>query len=198
MTYSDIFFKFCFSGGDSKYFIDNIERFNFQHSVFDLAVISFLKVPLYFVLIHHLERTTILSFDSPQNPAEPATRNRKDLFIHQQKKYIAVLCALSVVTFIFTLIKGSFVLKQVLEHDLEYHSIHQTYFACIVWSIVTNLICVVLVGVSGVAMRKLQNQRVMKYYNSQGQEVDQNGKPLPTNASLYKLFVLVKPVSKYA
>ncbi|BFZ05409.1 hypothetical protein BsWGS_08448 [Bradybaena similaris] len=181
------------TGGDSKYFIDNIERFNFQRSVFDLAVISFLKVPLYFVLIHHLERTTILSFDLPQNPAEPATSNRKHIFIHQQKKYIAVLCVLSVVIFIFALVKGSFVLKQVLEHDVEYHSIHQTYFACIVWNVVTNLICVVLVGVSGLAMRKLQNQRVMKYYNSQGQEVDQNGKPLPTNASLYKLFVLVKP-----
>ncbi|CAG5125822.1 unnamed protein product [Candidula unifasciata] len=181
------------SGGDSEYFIDNIEKYHFRQSVFDVAVISLLKVPLYFLLIHHLERTTILSFDSPQNPTESVNRIHKQLFIRQQKKYIALLCILSFLIFSFALVKGSFILKQVLEQDVEFHSIHRTYYACVIWNIVASVACLVLSGVSGLAMKKLQNQRVMRYYNSLGQEVDQSGKPLATTASLYKLFVLAKP-----
>ena len=177
-------FLFSFPGGNSVFFIHNITKFNILHSVFDLAVISFCKVPLYFLLINCAEKITILRFSHPHNNA---LKSRGSLCT-------ASIVLVSLCVFVYCTVKGSFILDHYVNDD-DFIAMHPTYYACVIWCFVTSLLVFLLSAASPVGLRRLEKQRVLKYYNQQGQEVDENGKIKPDNANLFRLIGLAKPVS---
>lgn len=172
------------TGGDSDYFIDNIIKFNFFHSVFDLAVIAFCKFPIYFLLIEQAEKIAIQSLSQPNNRFLRARRNI----------FTSVIILLSFSTFVYSTVKGSLILDHYVKHDAS-ATMHPTYYACVIWCFATDLVVFLLSAALPVGLRLLKKQRVVKHYNEQGQEVDEDGKVKPKNANLFRLISLAKPES---
>ncbi|RUS83770.1 hypothetical protein EGW08_008476, partial [Elysia chlorotica] len=172
------------TGGNSDYFVHNITKFNILQSVFDLAVISLCKVPLFLLLIHRAEKITILRFSHQHN---------SDLKFRGNICWAAIVLV-SFSIFIYTTVKGSLILDH-YKNDDSFVALHSTYYACVIWCFVTSLLLLLLSAALPVGLRRLEKQRVLKYYNDLGQEVDEEGKVKPKNASLFRLVALAKPES---
>ncbi|XP_035829335.1 ABC transporter B family member 25 [Aplysia californica] len=170
------------TGGDSEYFIQNIKHYDLVLSVFDIALISFLTCPLYFTLAYYAEKTFILSIDVGYNT----------ILKSRQKKLFMATILLSFAVAAFSIVKGGLILKEILRND-SYPGMHSTYYACVIWTITTNMIILLLSCGSGLGLRMLARQRVKKLYNREGQEVDKEGKVIPRSASLLRLVSLAKP-----
>ncbi|GFR73008.1 ABC transporter B family protein [Elysia marginata] len=172
------------TGGNSDYFIDNITKFNILDSVFDLAVIAFCKAPIYLVVINFAEKIAILRFSHPDNSI---------------LKFRGLICTCGIVIFSFSIftystVKGSFILDHFLKDGASV-AMHPTYYACVIWCFVTSLVVFVLSATLPIGLRHLRKQRVLKHYNEQGQELDDEGKVKPKNANLFRLVALAKPES---
>ncbi|CAL1536178.1 unnamed protein product [Lymnaea stagnalis] len=171
------------TGGDSKYFIDNIKHFKLSESVFDLALLSMLKIPVYFCMVRRLEMTAIKFLDVSYNPV------LRSKFLSN----IAMLSSVSFLIFVFVVIKASLILEKIVTHDQNFFGMHPTFYACVIWCLVSSLLIFILSVVSKFGLRKLQRQRVIKFYNRHGKEVDKDGKPLPRKTNLVRLMGLAKP-----
>ena len=101
---------------------------------------------------------------------------------------------LSFSIFVYSTVKGGFILNHYINDD-AFTAMHPTYYACVIWCFVTSLLVFLLSAASPFGLRRLKKQRVLKHYNEQGQEVDEQGKIKPRNASLLRLISLAKPVS---
>lgn len=177
-------FFYLSSGGDSKYFVDNIVHFQLTKSVFDLAILSVLKCTIYLLSIHQLEEVIKRSFNLSYN----------HVLKSQQRKYFTLLVFLSWAVLALCLTKGVLILNEILNTPV-YSSMHRTYYACVIWCVVTSLINIVLCLILPKRMMKMKNSRVLKYYNRLNQEVDKEGKLIQHPANLMRLVNLARPVS---
>ena len=146
--------------------------------MFDLAVVSFIKCVLHHVLIYYAEEFYI----STMNPSV------------RVKRLLMIIRLVSLASTVFSLVKGSLVLEQFINNE-NYSGMHSTYYGCLIWTIVSDLIILILSLALGPALRRLAALRTTKYFNSAGEQVDKEGKTIPKEASLIRLLGLARPVS---
>ncbi len=172
------------SGGHTQYFVDSVLHFHFLASVFDLAVLSAVRLFVLITLYLQLENVTLKLIS---NPYEQLYSQRKNL-IH------GLLIATSAIQPVYAITKGSLILYE-METNPSYERMHATYNALVISAVAFGLIELCLAFASFSAMRKLKVQRVRHWLNDQGQELDKEGKPVANTVNLKRLFSLAKPVS---
>ncbi|KAI0208237.1 hypothetical protein LSAT2_007109 [Lamellibrachia satsuma] len=172
------------SGGNTKYFVDNILRFHFLESTFDLALLGAVKVVPLFVLYTSLEDAAFKEIDHPFD-----TRNiRTKRILHY------VISLLSLVAFSYTVVKGALILHAILG-DPDYTRMRLTYNILAVSAVVFSLLELLLSFFSYRYMRQLKVYRVQHWLNDSGQEVDIGGTPVRQKVNLGRLILLIKPES---
>ena len=172
------------TGGDSTFFIHSIEQYDLFLSVFDLAVIWFVTCGVYFILILYTEKAFILTLDLGYNTVLASRLKWGILFI----RFIALG------TWAFSVTKGSLVLRDFLKND-TYPGMCAEYYASLIFSVVASTIMFLLSLIVWKGLKMVEKQRVKKFYNSKLEEVDKDGKLVPTEASMLRLAALAKPVS---
>ncbi|KAK6191312.1 hypothetical protein SNE40_003035 [Patella caerulea] len=170
------------TGGHSKYFVDNIVHFHLLASVFDLAIISSLKVIFFIVLYSWLEK---ISFKQTENPYD---RN-----LQSKSKILHILIILlSTIFMVYSMTKGGLVLNAYL-NQTDYLIMHATYNALVISAVCFSILEFIFSLYSFIAMRKLKILRVLHRLNDDGQEIDSDGKPVKKKPSLKRLASLAKP-----
>jgi len=171
------------SGGDSNYFIHSIKHYEILLSVFDLAVISFVQCPFYFILIFKMEKTCILSLDHSYHNL---------LLISRLKIQRLSIFLMAMITTVFSVAKGGLILHKLI-NSTQYPGMHPEYYACIICHAIFSLIVLLLSVTSGFGLRRLEKYRVKKYYNRLGEEVNSDGSPMIREANLRRLMSLAVP-----
>lgn len=171
------------SGGNTTYFVDNILRFHFVESSFDLALLGAAKIIPLFVLYTSLEDAAFKEIDHPFDAGNIRTKR----ILH------CVVSGLSLVVFGYTVVKGALILHAVLG-DPGY-TMRLTYYILAVSAVAFSLIELLLSLLSYRYMRRLKVYRVQHWLNDSGHEVDNDGKPLPKKVNLRRLILLIKPES---
>ena len=121
--------QILFSGGNTKYFVDNILRFHFLESTFDLAILGAVKVILLFLLYTRLEDAAFKEIDHPFDAKNVRTKR----ILHY------VVSVASLVVFSYTVVKGALILNAILG-DQDYTRMRLTYDILVVSAIVFSLV----------------------------------------------------------
>jgi large-conductance mechanosensitive channel len=126
---SCLFLFSAISGGDSDYFIDSIKNFKIKHSVFDLALLAFVKVIIHSLALSILESVTLKLIDFPLKGS-----------LHTTSKLLHFLhIVLSFGSLVYTVVKGGFVLNEIL-HEETYERMHSTYNVLLICAVAFSLI----------------------------------------------------------
>lgn len=173
-----------FSGGHSKYFVDNITNFHFKESVFDLALLAGLKTVIVVIFLPLLENKSYEQIDNPYNRGL------------ETKCFIidTVLKVLFLGSLAFTISKGGMILHCILNDD-NYVIMHVTYNVLVISSVSFSLLEFLLSLFSGRSMRRLKIVRILHRFNDKGQKIDKEGKPIKKKVDIKRLVKLAKPVS---
>lgn len=163
--------------------MDNILHFHFKESVFDLALMTSVKVILSFLIYWKLEEHTLKLIDRPYE----VTHRRNVRLLHTAALLVAVLFLAYCVT------KGGIILNSFL-NDPAFVPLHPTYYGLVISAPCFSLIELVLALLSFIAMRRLRLQRILHRYNDEGEELDEEGKPKKKSASMMRLVKLAKSV----
>ncbi|XP_063448841.1 ABC transporter B family member 1-like [Mytilus trossulus] len=170
------------TGGNTKYFTDNITDFHLTESVFDLALVAAGKMIFYVTVLAFLETYSFRQIDKPY-----------DFALLQKIKVLHVtLIVFSLLVFGFTVTKGGFVLYKFI-NDSSYSKMHAEYNALVISAVCFSLIEFIASVFSFGAMRTLKVIRITRRFNDQGVEIDKEGKTIPKKVSLQRLFLLAKP-----
>lgn len=125
--------------------MDSILKFKLRHSVFDLAILAFVKAIFHAPAVTILESVTLKLIDFPLKGN-----------LHISSRLLHTLhILLSVGSLVYTVVKGGFVLYAIL-HDESYEHMHVTYNALLICAVVFSLLefAVFLYGVK--AMKNLK------------------------------------------
>ncbi|XP_060564267.1 uncharacterized protein LOC132723544 [Ruditapes philippinarum] len=170
------------TGGDSDYFIDSIKNFKIKHSVFDLALLAFVKVIIHSLALSILESVTLKLIDFPLKGS-----------LHTTSKLLHFLhIVLSFGSLVYTAVKGGFVLNEIL-HEETYERMHSTYNVLLICAVAFSLIefGAFLYGVK--AMKNLESIRICHIYDENGIEIDKEGNPVKKKVNIRRVFALAKP-----
>ena len=162
-------------GGNSNYLEHNVEHFKIRDSVFDLAVIAFVRCGILFFIYPWLERLTLKQIDQP---FDRRLASRK-CFCH----FVAIF--LSVGSLAYSVTKGVLIYKVRSEEE---HKLHPTYYALAISSVALSFLEALFALSSFLAMRKLKVQRILNAPN------DAESKK-KKKVNLRRLMTLAKPVS---
>ncbi|CAG2206155.1 ABC transporter B family member 21,ABC transporter B family member 16,Multidrug resistance protein 3,Sophorolipid transporter,Serine protease/ABC transporter B family protein tagB,ABC transporter B family member 18,ABC transporter fmpD,Multidrug resistance protein 1B,Multidrug resistance protein 2,ABC transporter B family member 10,ABC transporter B family member 4,ABC transporter B family member 1,Bile salt export pump,ABC transporter B family member 17,ABC transporter B family member 11,Multidrug resista len=170
------------TGGNTKYFVDNITDFHLTESVFDLALVAASKMIFYVTVLAFLETFSFRQIDKPYDFA----------LIQKIKVLHVTLIVFSLLVFGFTVTKGGFVLYKFI-NDSSYTKMHAEYNALVISAVCFSLIEFIASVFSFGAMRTLKVIRITRRFNDQGVEIDKEGKTILKKVSLQRLFLLAKP-----
>ncbi|XP_074641096.1 uncharacterized protein LOC141898859 isoform X2 [Tubulanus polymorphus] len=170
------------SGGDSKYFVDNIVNFHFVESVFDLALVAAVKSTVAFALLELLELNSMKQIDEPFN----SQLRCKLMLLHFSLSLLLLFCV------VFTFTKGGFILYELI-HNVDYVPMRITYNVLCISCPAFGLLELLMTLCSFKAMRSLKTRRIKHILNDDGQEIDEDGNAIEKKANLRRLFSLAKP-----
>ena len=163
-------------GGNGKYLEKGVKQFTIRDSVFDLAVLSFLRASVLFFVFAWLEDITLKQID--------------ELYEQQlsiiKRRHHCVILFLSIGSLAYSITKGVFVYKVRSEKE---HQMHSTYYALVISAVVFSFLESCFAIMSFKAMRKLKLQRLLHTNETDGNEKKKR-------PSLRRLITLAKPVSK--
>lgn len=162
-------------GGDNNYLENSVKHFRIRDSVFDLAVIAFVKGSILFFVYPWLEHLSMKQIDQPY---DKGLASRK-CYCH----FLAIF--LSVGSLAYSITKGVLIYKVRSEKE---HKLHPTYYALVISSAVFSLLESVFSLSSFVAMRRLKVLRILHTPND-----NESNKKRKVN--LGRLMTLAKPVS---
>lgn len=160
-------------GGNNDYLEENVEHFKFKESVFDLAVIAFLRCSILFFVYPWLESISLKQIDQPYD--------KKLAF---RKCFCHFLCIIFCVgSLTYSVTKGTLIFEKMTE---RHHKLHPTYFALAVTAIVFSLLEMLFALGSFAAMRRLKVQRILNTSINAGSKKKQK-------VNLGRLMTLAKP-----
>ncbi|CAE1292594.1 ABC transporter B family member 1 [Acanthosepion pharaonis] len=170
-------------GGDSEYFVDNILDFHIRESVFDLVLITGIKMVFLTIVYSYME---LISFRQIDKPYDMILAKRKCI-CHIVTVSISILC------FAYAVAKGGTILYAIINLGNAYTHMHVEYNALVICSLVFGFLECLLSAYSFHAMKKLHLLRILHRFNDSGQEVDDEGKPLKKKANLKRVLLLARP-----
>ncbi|XP_069135768.1 uncharacterized protein [Argopecten irradians] len=172
-------------GGDSHYFTHNITHFTLTTSVFDLAVISSVKLIILFgFVLPSLENASykLIEIDSMTH------RQLKAKKIHLHIGLILI----TVGVLAFTSTKGALILHAFRNTD-NYIVMHATYNALVIFAFVCSILEVLFALSSFIMMQRLKSVRILHRFNDDGEEIGKDGEPLKRKVTISRLAALAKP-----
>ncbi|XP_053376313.1 uncharacterized protein LOC123533999 [Mercenaria mercenaria] len=162
--------------------MDSIVAYKLKHSVFDLAILGFLKVIVHAPAVTVLESVTLKLIDHPYKGS-----------LHVASKLLHILnFFLSLGSLAFTTTKGGLVLYDIL-HEKSYTHMHATYNALLISAVTFSLIEFGVFCYSVKAMKNLESIRIWHIYDEDGQEIDKDGNPVKKKVSIGRVLSLAKP-----
>ncbi|XP_060080419.1 uncharacterized protein LOC132559811 [Ylistrum balloti] len=173
------------TGGDSKYFIDSITHFTMTTSVFDLAVLSVVKLVILCGIV-----LPLLEMSSYQLIEINHTTHRQ-----LKAKKTRLHTCLILITFLllaYSTTKGALVIY-LFNDTADYKVMHATYNALVICAFVFCLIEALLALSSFVMMRRLKTIRILHRFNDDGEEIGKDGEPLKRKVTFARLAALAKP-----
>lgn len=175
------------SGGDSNYFTNSITKYTFTSSVFDLVIISVVKVIIIaVVLLPTIETYTYKQIDN------------YDMNLTYNKTLLqGFLIVLHLGLLGFTGAKSGLILNDIL-HEESYVVMHSTFNALVISSTVFSLLQFFMAISSTCMLRRLKKIRILHRLNEEGQEIDKDGKPITKTVDIRRLASLAIPVSQYS
>lgn len=171
------------TGGDSEYFVDNILNFHIRQSVFDLVLITGIKMVVLTIVYTYLE---LYSFRQIDKPYDIHIAKRK-FICHMVTVFISLLC------FAYSVAKGGGVLYAIINLGDTYKRMHVEYNVLVICSLVFGFLECLLSAYAFHAMKKLRTLRMLHRFNDSGQEVDDDGKPVKKKVNLKRVLLLAKP-----
>lgn len=136
------------TGGDTDYMEKNVTNFNIWDSIFDLAVLAFVRVSILFFTYHCLEKVTIQQIDNPND----TKLSSKKGFCH------AVVILLSIGSLAYSITKGVLIYHVLGE---ERHKMHVTYYALVISAMSFCFLETLFALGSFSSMKKLKRLRVL-------------------------------------
>ena len=178
------------AGGDSLYMEDSVKEFSFTHSTFDLACISAVRCIILIGCFYYLEHFSLLKV--AVGDLDKQRVSSRGVFLCK-----LVLFVVPVMSFTYSVVKGSFILKSVLEgtwNDIGMELyMHITYKILCIVSIVFPVMELTFAAVSTCCLdRMIRRRRLRLLVNL---DEDDNQKP-KKKADIKRLFLLAKPVRK--
>ncbi|XP_033747567.1 ABC transporter B family member 25-like [Pecten maximus] len=173
------------TGGDSHYFIHNITHFTMTSSVFDLALLSAVKlVILIGIVLPSLENSSyqLIEIDNTTHRQLKAKKIR----LH------VCLIILTIGLLSYTTTKGALVLHAYKDTD-NYTVMHATYNTLVIFAFVCSLLEVLFALSSFTMMRRLKTVRILHRFNDDGEEIGKDGEPLKRSVTFSRLAALAKP-----
>ncbi|GAB1608654.1 ABC transporter B family member 27-like [Argonauta hians] len=171
------------TGGDSRYFVDNILQFHMRQSVFDLVLINEVKMVLLSIVYYFMELMSFRQIDHLYN----AQVTKKKCLCH------AIAIGINLICFSYSVTKGGSILYAILNEADTYTQMHIEYNVLVITSIVFGLLQFLLSFYSFRAMRKLRAMRILHQFNDHGQEIDSEGNPIKKEANLKRVLLLASP-----
>ena len=162
-------------GGDGAYLEGSVKHFTIRDSVFDLAVLGFVKGSLLFYVYIWLEDVTLKQIDQPYDP----------MIWGRKRRYHFAALFWGIGSLAYCITKG--VLVYEVRHESA-HLMHSTYYALVISSVVFSFFESCFAIGSFRAMRKLKLQRIL--HSSHDENAPKKKRP-----SLRRLISLTKPVS---
>ena len=162
------------TGGNTNYMETSVTKFSIWDSVFDLAVLTFLRVNILFFTYHYLEQITIWQIDNPND----TKLSSKKCFCH------AVVILLSVGSLVYSITKGVLVYHVLGE---ERHKMHVTYYALVISALSFCFLETLFALGSFSGMKKVKVLRVL--------HTPKGDKEKKKKVNLKRLMTLAIPVS---
>ena len=163
-------------GGNNDYLEENVQHFKFKESVFDLAVIAFLRCSILFFVYPWLESISLKQIDQPYDK----NLAFRKCFCH----FLCIIFCAGSLTYSVT--KGTLIFEDMTE---RHHKLHPTYFALAITAIVFSLLEMLFALGSFAAMRRLKVQRILNT------SIIDTGSRKKQKVNLGRLMTLAKPVS---
>ncbi|XP_021358187.1 ABC transporter B family member 25-like [Mizuhopecten yessoensis] len=173
------------TGGHSQYLIDNVTHFTMTTSVFDLALLSAIKlVILCGIVLPSLENSSYRLIEIDQTTYRELKSKKTHLHV------CLILIALGMLAYSTT--KGALVLYE-LKNSGDYTVMHATYNALVICAFVFSLLEVVFALSSFFMMRRLKSVRILHRFNDDGEEIGKDGEPLRSKVTFARMAALAKP-----
>ncbi|XP_019619825.1 PREDICTED: ABC transporter B family member 1-like [Branchiostoma belcheri] len=165
------------AGGHTSYLEDNVVHFDFYRSVFELACLSLLRMCLLFHFFTRIEEISMKLLEEPYDRG----------LLKKRKAFYICAILLSLLSTAYAATKGGFVL-----YKESYKEMHSAYVAVCIASFVFSILELLLGLVFLCMVRKLQVMRIVHRYNSDGQEIDDEGNTIKKKVDLWRLFTMAR------
>lgn len=180
------------AGGDSLYLEDSVKDFSFTHSTFDLACIAAFRGVLLFVCLYFLENNSLLA-------ASVTERSRKVTTTRLARLCQAVLFLVAGLSFIYAIVKGAFVIRDIVKGDSSTTdpelTMHISYKVLCIVAVVFPGLELVLSVISWWFIQRMIHKRQLRMLIN---EDDSEGEKKKPKADIIRIVKLAKPVGIHA
>lgn len=176
------------AGGNSQYLEESVEDFSFLTSTFDLVCLAVVRGVLFIACLYYLEHYTLVAASSKLEKKALSSRKLAN-FCH------AFLLILSLVSFAYAVVKGSFILAHLSDVTSQ---LHITYKILCVVAVVVPLLEVAISISSIYFMWRLTHVLKLRMTALTLNEVEgTDGEQKKSKANLRRIALLAVPVSTH-